>query len=57
VTVVGPDLAIADSYATAALAMGRRGITWLATLAGYESAVITRDAEAFRSPGFPSLPN
>jgi len=57
VTVVGPDLAIADSYATAALAMGRRGITWLATLSGYESAVITKEAEAFRSPGFPSLPH
>jgi FAD:protein FMN transferase len=55
VTVVGPDLAIADSYATAALAMGRRGFTWLATLNGYESAVITSTGEAFRSERFPAV--
>ncbi len=53
VTVVGPDLALADAYATAALAMGRAGIGWLGTLRGHESAVITADGEAFRSPGLP----
>ena len=41
--------------ATAALAMGRRGIEWLATLDGYESTAITEDAEAFRSNGFPAI--
>src|SRR6185295_2852219 len=35
VTVVGPDLSRADAYATAALAMGRRGLEWLAKLDGY----------------------
>jgi thiamine biosynthesis lipoprotein len=55
VTVLGPDLALADAYATAALAMGRRGIDWLATLDGYESTAITEDAEAFRSGGFPAV--
>jgi thiamine biosynthesis lipoprotein len=55
VTVVGPDLALADAYATAALAMGRTGTTWLARLArrGYESAAVTDDGEAFTSPGLP----
>jgi thiamine biosynthesis lipoprotein len=53
VTVTGPDLAIADAYATAALAMGQRGIDWLPTLVGYESAVVTQDGDAFRSDGLP----
>lgn len=58
VTVTGPDLALADTYATAGLAMGRGGLGWLAGLAasGYESAVVTEDGEAFRSDGFPVAP-
>ena len=56
-TVVGADLGDADAYATAALAMGRAGIDWLATLPDYESAVVTDDAEFFTSPGFPSVPS
>jgi thiamine biosynthesis lipoprotein len=43
VTVVGPDLAVADAYATTAVAMGEPGLAWLATLDGYESAVVTED--------------
>ncbi|MFC3735640.1 FAD:protein FMN transferase [Paractinoplanes deccanensis] len=56
VTVVGPDLSIADAYATAALAMGEAGITWLAKRAadGYDSAVITDDGRAFSSAGLPA---
>ncbi|MFI5930944.1 FAD:protein FMN transferase [Actinoplanes sp. NPDC051494] len=56
VTVTGPDLALADAYATAALAMGPPGITWLAKLTtdGYESAVVTDDGRAFTSPGLPT---
>lgn len=55
VTVVGPDLAVADAWATAALAMGEPGLTWLAKLAGkgYESAAVTDDGRAFTSPGLP----
>lgn len=55
VTVVGPDLASADAYATAATAMGERGLSWLAGLAakGYESAAVTDDGRAFTSPGLP----
>jgi FAD:protein FMN transferase len=53
VTVTGPDLAIADAYATAALAMGLAGLDWLAGLRGYESGAVTEDGQAFRSAGFP----
>ncbi|WP_328478635.1 FAD:protein FMN transferase [Actinoplanes sp. NBC_00393] len=56
VTVVGPDLALADAYATAALAMGEAGLTWLADRVadGYESAAVTDDGRAFTSPGLPT---
>jgi thiamine biosynthesis lipoprotein len=58
VTVTGPDLAIADAYATAALAMGRPGLDWLATLGdGYESAVVDAEANAYRSDGLPVAPD
>jgi thiamine biosynthesis lipoprotein len=55
VTVVGPDLAVADAYATTALAMGEPGLSWLAALAasGYESAAVTDDGRAFRSDKLP----
>jgi len=56
VTVVGPDLGVADAYATAAMAMGLAGLDWLAGLDGYESAAITADGRAFRSPGLPVAP-
>ncbi|MEV4344576.1 FAD:protein FMN transferase [Actinoplanes sp. NPDC049596] len=56
VTVVGPDLALADAYATAALAMGEAGIAWLAKRAadGYDSAVVTDDGRAFSSANLPA---
>jgi thiamine biosynthesis lipoprotein len=53
VTVVGPDLGLADAYATAAIAMGLPGLDWLARLDGYESAAVTEDGRAFRSDGLP----
>ncbi|HEY1486949.1 MAG TPA: FAD:protein FMN transferase [Micromonosporaceae bacterium] len=53
VTVTGPDLALADAYATAAMAMGERGPGWLAGLDGYACAVVTEAGEAFRSEDFP----
>ncbi|GIE93325.1 FAD:protein FMN transferase [Paractinoplanes rishiriensis] len=58
VTVVGPTLAMADAYATAALAMGEPALSWLAKLAtdGYESAVVTDDGRAFTSAGLPVAP-
>ncbi|MFC3382536.1 FAD:protein FMN transferase [Couchioplanes azureus] len=56
VTVVGPDLTLADAYATAALAMGEAGLAWLAKLVpdGYESAAVTDDGRAFSSAGLPA---
>ena len=41
VTVVGPHLAEADAYATAAFAMGEAGLSWIATLPGYAGCMIT----------------
>jgi thiamine biosynthesis lipoprotein len=56
VTVTGADLGRADAYATAAMAMGERGLDWLAALAerepGYESAAITEDGRCYGTASF-----
>ena len=52
VTVVGPDLATADAYATAAFAMGAGGPEWTATLDGYDAMCITSDRRVLSTPGF-----
>src|SRR5919199_390560 len=52
VTIVGPDLATADAYATAAFAMGADGPAWTATLDGYDAMSITRDRRVLTTPGF-----
>ena len=52
VTVVGPDLATADAYATAAFAMGADGPAWTATLVGYDALCITSDRRVLMTPGF-----
>ena len=52
VTVVGPDLATADAYATAAFAMGADGPRWTATLDGYDALCITSDHRVLSTPGF-----
>jgi thiamine biosynthesis lipoprotein len=44
VTIVGPDLALADAYATAAFAMGRAGAKWAAGLPGHGAIIIFDDA-------------
>lgn len=54
VTVVGPELAIADAYATAAFAMGpERAPHWTARLNGYEAMTILADETVFKTGGFP----
>lgn len=53
VTVVGGDLGVADAYSTAAFAMGRDALTWLAGLERHEAAVVTEDGRFFRSEGLP----
>jgi FAD:protein FMN transferase len=54
VTIVGPELATADAYATAAFAMGEAGIHWSARLHGYECMAILEDERVLSTPGFPS---
>jgi FAD:protein FMN transferase len=54
VTIVGPELATADAYATAAFAMGEAGIHWSARLRGYEALTILADERVLSTPGFPS---
>lgn len=55
VTVVGPDLATADAYATAAFAMGARGPAWAASLRGYEAMTIMADEAVLTTGGFPDV--
>jgi FAD:protein FMN transferase len=52
VTIVGPDLATADAYATAAFAMGAAGPEWAATLDGYDAMCITADHRVLSTAGF-----
>jgi FAD:protein FMN transferase len=54
VTVVGPDLATADAYATAAFAMGAAGPAWTAGLDGYEAMTVI-GARVLSTPGFARL--
>ncbi len=52
-TVVGPDLAIADAYATAVIVLGpAQGLQWLTTRAGYEAMAITDNRAVLFTPGF-----
>ncbi len=55
VTVAGPDLGLADAYATAAFAMGDDGPTWTLDLDGYEAMTIRADYTVFSTPGFPEV--
>lgn len=51
VTVVGPDLATADAYATAAFAMGSAlAPHWLARLRGYDALIILGDERVLTTP-------
>ena len=53
VTVIGPDLAVADAYATAAVVLGpAQGMRWLATRAGYQGMGITDSQAVLLTPGF-----
>lgn len=52
VTIVGPSLATADAYATAAFAMGEAGLGWTAGLEGYEAMTILEDERVLKTPGF-----
>lgn len=53
VTIVGPDLTLADAFATAAFAMGAGGPEWTRGLEGYEALSILADETILRTEGFP----
>jgi thiamine biosynthesis lipoprotein len=55
VTITGPDLATADAYATAALAMGAAGPRWTAHLRGYEAMTILADETVLFTAKFPRV--
>jgi thiamine biosynthesis lipoprotein len=52
-TVVGPDLGLADAFATAAFVMGLEALEWIETQPGYEAYLITHDETTHWSRGFP----
>jgi thiamine biosynthesis lipoprotein len=51
-TVVGPDLALADGYATIVFVLGAGGLTWLAERTRYEGYVIDHDGMTRWTDGF-----
>lgn len=54
ITVLGPDVLEADRFATAAFAMGRRGIGFIESLAGFEGYAVDKDGIATMTSGFES---
>jgi thiamine biosynthesis lipoprotein len=55
VTVVGPDLGLADAYSTTAFALGLDGPIWTLGLGdGFEAMTILADDQVLTTPGFPT---
>lgn len=52
VSVIAPDLAIADGYATAAIVLGDEGMSWLATIPDVEALGITDAHAVVTTDGF-----
>ena len=48
--MVGPTLAMADGFATAAFAMGEAGVAWVARQPGFGALGITADDRVVWSP-------
>jgi thiamine biosynthesis lipoprotein len=55
VTIVGPDLATADAYATAAFAMGTQAQFWVPQLKGYDALLITSAHEVLTTHGIDGI--
>lgn len=51
-TVVGPELGLADAFATTAFAMGLDGLDWLRGFDGYAGCAITTDQRLVWTAGF-----
>lgn len=56
-TIIGPDLGIADAYATAVFVMGTDGLTWIEEQPGYEAFIITHDDMTMWSSRWPRCLN
>ena len=52
ITVIGPNIFEADRYATAAFAMGKKGIFFIEELEGFEGYSIDKDGQAIMTKGF-----
>ena len=52
ITVIGPNVYEADRFATAAFAMGRKGIQFIEKLTGFEGYMIDAEARATFTSGF-----
>ncbi len=52
VTIVGPDLTLADAYATTVFVMGLNGLDWLTRHNGYDGYLITHDDMTYWTDGF-----
>lgn len=53
VTIVGRSLTVADTYATAAFAMGRDALAWAEATPGIEALIVAADRTVTRTTGFP----
>lgn len=51
-TVIGPNVYEADRFATAAFAMGRKGIEFIESLSGFEGYMIDKNGIATMTAGF-----
>jgi len=51
-TVVGPNAADVDAYATALFVMGTSGLQWLAGKPGYSGCLVTRDRRVLSTDDF-----
>ena len=54
-TVCGPDLGLADAFATAAFVLGEEGPAWVAGLPGYECWTVLDDGRVLATEGFPCV--
>ena len=51
-TVAGPNLALADAYATVGFAMGTAGAAWVAGRPGYSAYAVTSEGRVLYSNAF-----
>ena len=57
ITVIGPNVYEADRFATAAFAMGKKGINFIEGLKGFEGYMVKKDKSAVSTSGFSRYTN